>query len=180
MMQRREEFDALDELRKHGPLPRELEERHQRLRRQQFFKAGLECDRYPPSSSQALVPDMNVADWLRARWTSADATVRRSLRAIADALGIPLPLVRTRQVPMPRTLKSKADVPIGPPTRRTESTRHTSHAEQDALDSLAGMDPEFRNDVPQWSDDAADGWTPSESLTEALHDALDPEDRGWH
>ena len=98
-MQRRDEFDALDELRKTGPLPRELEERHQRLRRQQFFKAGLMCDRYLPSLPSRLVPaEMSAGEWLRAKWASADATVRHSLRAIADSLGVPLPLRRTRHV----------------------------------------------------------------------------------
>ena len=172
MMQRNEEFDVLDKLRKSGPLPHQLEQRHQRLRRQSFFKAGLQCDDYPPSTSRLESADMTTADWLKERWSSADDAVRRSLRLLAEALGIPLPLRRTRPIIL-------FDGKDSSPTRRSEFTRHTSHAEQDALDSLAGMDPEFRVDGPQWHDDDADGWTPSESLTEALHDALDPDDRGW-
>ena len=169
-MLRRDEFDILDKLRLTGPLPSPLEERHQKLRREQLFRAGLKADHYPPPSSQALVPaDMAVAEWLRAKWASADKTVRHSLRLLADALGIPLPLRRTR--------------PIGDkgssPARRTDSTQHTSHGEPALSDTLAkkyGLD---YHDPPEWDDELADGWEPSESLTDALHDALDPEDRGW-
>jgi len=97
-MQRRDEFDALDELRKTGPLPSALEERHQKLRRQQLFKAGLMRDRRFPASPSRLNPEMSAGEWLRAKWASADATVRHSLRLLADSLGVPLPLRRTRHV----------------------------------------------------------------------------------
>ena len=170
MLLRKEEFDVLDKLRVSGPLPHQLEARHQKLRRQQFFHAGLECDRYLPSLPSRLVPaDMTIADWLRERWSSADKTVRHSLRLLADALNIPLPLRRTQAVPA----KDPAD------TRRSESTRHPNHGEPAPSESLPEVPAEFQPDGRQWSDDDADGWTPSESLTEALHDALAPEDRGW-
>ena len=168
-MRRSQEFDLLDKLRQTGPLPHPLEERHQHLRRQQFFSAGLKCERYPPSTSSRLNPDMAVADWVRARWSSADEAVRHSLRLLADALGIPLPLRRTR--------------PIGgkdsSPTRRTKPALHTSHGEPAPLDDLAeryGLD---YHDPPACDDERADGWQSVESVTEALHDALYPEDRGW-
>ena len=168
-MLRKEEFVLLDKLRVSGPLPLELEERYQKLRRQQFFKAGLMCDRYLPSLPSRLEnADMTIADWLRERWASADATVRHSLRLLADALGIPLPLRRTQPV----AAKDPAD------TRRTEPTRHPNHGEPTPAEGPAEIPPEFRLDGRQWHDD--DGWTPSESMTEALRDALDPEERGWY
>ena len=170
MMLRRQEFDVLDELRKTGPLPLELEERYQGLRRQQFFKAGLVCDRYLPSLPSRLVPaDMTVSDWLRERWSSADKTVRHSLRLLANALGIPLPLRRTRPVPA-STVKDSS------PARRTESGRHPNHGEPTPSESLPEIPSEFQPAVRQWHDDDADGW---ESV-ENLRDAFRSEDRGWY
>ncbi|MCH9025788.1 MAG: hypothetical protein IIA05_01580 [Proteobacteria bacterium] len=168
-MRRSEEFDVLDQLRQTGALPRPLEERYQKLRRQQFFSAGLKCDRYLPSSPSRLNPDMSISDWLRAKWTSTDETVRHSLRLLADALGIDVPLIRTRRIP-PQDSS---------PTRRTRPARHTSHGEPAPLDSLAGMgmDPEFRyHDGPQWDDELAEGWEPVESL----RDAFRSDDSEWY
>lgn len=165
-MLRREEFDLLDELRKHGPLPHQLEQRHQRLRRQQFFKAGLLCDHYPPSSPSRLIPDMTVADWLRARWSSADASVRHSLRLLAEALGIPLPLARTQ----PPTAKDSR------PARRTKIAPQPYVEHNPLLADPAGRKEPGCNAPPEWHDDDADGWTPCASL----HDALHPDDRGWY
>ncbi len=165
-----DEFDVLDELRKHGPLPRELEQHHQKMRRQQLFKAGLKADHYPPPSSSSLVDaEMSVGDWLRAKWASADETVRHSLRLLADKLGIPLPLRRTRGNPAQDSS----------PTRRTDADQHTTNDESAPLESPAEKEGRDYYDPPASDDDDADGWTPVESLTEALHDALDPEDRGW-
>ena len=168
MTRRSEEFDLLDKLRQTGPLPHPLEERHQHLRRQQFFSAGLKCERYPPSTSSRLNPDMAVADWVRARWSSADEAVRHSLRLLADALGIPLPLRRTR--------------PIGgkdsSPTRRTEFEEQPSQAEARRKESTAeaeeSEEPGY-HDPPEWHDDHADGWEPCENL----HDAF-RSDTGWY
>ncbi len=134
MMLRNEEFNVLDKLRMYGPLPLELEQRYQKLRRQEFYRAGLKADNYPPSSSHLEDTDMSVSDWLRAKWISADAIVRKPLRLLADALGIPLPLARTRPV-------SSQDSSPTPVMRRSRSSRHTSHAESDTLAGL-GMDPE--------------------------------------
>ena len=169
MMLRREEFEVLDELRKTGPLPLELEERYQGLRRQQFFRAGLVCDRYLPSLPSRLEnADMSVADWLRERWSSADKTVRHSLRLLADALGIPLPLRRTQ--PVPAILGSDSS-----PARRTKFPLQP-YVAQDSLDTLSDLPAEFRVDGRQWHDDDADGW---ESV-ENLRDAFRSEDRGWY
>ena len=167
MMLRREEFAVLDKLRMTGPRPHQLEDRHQKLRREQLFKAGLKADHYPPPSTSRLEnADMTVADWLKARWTSADASVRHSLRLLADALNIPLPLRRTRHVA----------VQDSGSTRRTESTQQPTHVEQAPQDRSSEIEPEFRYDGPQWHDDDADGWEPCKSL----HDAMHPEDRGWY
>ena len=169
-MLRRDEFVLLDKLRVSGPLPLELEQRHQQLRRQEFFQAGLVCDRYLPSLPSRLEnTDMTVSDWLRHKWASADKTVRHSLRLLADALNIPLPLRRTQAV----AAKDPAD------TRRTESTRHPNDEESAPAGSLPEIPAEFRVDGRQWHDDDADGWEPCTSLHDALHDALYPEDRGW-
>ena len=173
MMLRKEEFDVLDELRKTGPLPLELEERYQKLRRQEFFQAGLVCDRYLPSLPSRLEnTDMTVSDWLKTKWASADKTVRHSLRLLADALNIPLPLRRTHSI-------SASTAKDSSPARRTESTRHPNDEEPAPAGSLPDIPAEFRVDGRQWHDDDADGWQPSESLTDALHDALHPEERGW-
>ena len=170
MTRRSEEFDLLDKLRLTGPLPRPLEERHQHLRRQQFFRAGLKCERYPPSSPSRLNPDMAVADWVRARWSSADEAVRSRLRLLADALGISLPLIRTRRI-------ARLDVANSSPTRRTKPALHTSHGEPAPLDDLAEQYGLDYQDPPAWDDERADGWEPVESL----HDALHPDDdRGWY
>ena len=163
-MRRSEEFAVLDELRKTGPLPWELEERYQKLRRGQFFKAGLMCDRYLPSSPSRLNPEMSVADWLKARWTSADATVRHSLRLLADTLGIPLPLTRTQP-----TIPAKDSSPA----QRSESGQQPNPPRPRPTDRPA--EPGY-HDPPEWDDDHADGWEPCTSL----HDALHPEDRGWY
>ena len=168
-MRRSEEFAVLDKLRVSGPLPLELEERYQRLRRQQFFRAGLKCDRYLPSLPSRLEnADMTIADWLRARWSSADKTVRHSLRLLADVLGIPLPLRRTRPVSASTAKDSSS-------TRRTESTRHPNHGESTPSESLPDLPAEFRLDGRQWSDD--DGWEPVESLRDAFRS---DDDRGWY
>ena len=161
-MLRREEFDVLDELRKTGALPRPLEERYQKLRRQQFFRAGLKCERYLPSSPSRLNPDMSVADWVRAKWTTTDEAVRHSLRLLADALGIPLPLRRSRPVPAQGSS----------PARRT---RRDQQPNQHGDPTLSEIPLQFRYDDPPASDD--DGWTPCESLRDAFRS---DDDRGWY
>ena len=171
MMLRREEFEVLDKLRKTGALPQQLEQRHQLLRRQQLFAAGLEAGEYPPPATSSLEdPDMSVSDWLRERWTSADEAVRHSLRLLADALGIPLPLTRRTQ-PVPAQDSS--------PARRTKFPQQP-YVEQDLAEMgpAEAAEPEEAgyHDPPEWHDDDADGWQPCTSL----HDALHPEDRSWY
>ena len=100
---------------------------------------------------------MTIADWLRARWSSADKTVRHSLRLLADALGIDVPLTRTRRIP-PQDSR---------PTRRTKFALQP-YVEQNTLDTLAkkyGLD---YHDLPAWDDELAEGWEPVESLRDAF------------
>ncbi|KKK64270.1 hypothetical protein LCGC14_2985900 [marine sediment metagenome] len=166
-MLRREEFDVLEELRKTGPLPPELEQRYEKLRRQQLFAAGLDASQYPPPSSSRLENvDVSIVDWLQKRWISGSASVRHSLLLLADKLSIPLPMTRTRPIP-PKDSS---------PARRTKPARQP-YVEQDTSDSLPGLDPEFRRDPPEWHEDHADGWEPCESLYDALHP---PKDRHWY
>lgn len=168
-MLRRDEFAVLDELRKTGPLPLELEQRHQKLRRQEFYKAGLVCDRYPPPSDSRLVPaDMTIADWLRAKWVGADTVVRNALQALAERIGVPIPMSRTRihQVPAQDS----------PQARRTKFARQP-YVEQDTLPSLTERKQRGYHDPPEWDDDDADGWQPCTSLHDALYP---PKDRGWY
>ena len=170
-MLRRDEFDALDELRKTGALPRQLEARHQKLRRQQLFAAGLKAGEYPPpaTSSRLEDSDMTVTDWLRERWTSADEAVRHSLRLLADALGIPLPLRRTQPVPAQDSS----------PARRTKFPLQP-YVEQDLAEMgpAEAEEPEEAgyHDPPEWHDDDAEGWQPCSSL----HDALRSDDSEWY
>ena len=164
-MLRHEEFDVLDKLRKTGALPQQLEQRHQLLRRQQLFAAGLKANDYPPPSTSSLEDsDMTIADWLKDKWASADEAVRHSLRLLADALGIPLPLRRTQPVPAQDSS----------PARRTKFP--LPYVEQDSLDTLSDLPAEFRVDGRQWSDDDADGWQPVESWRDAFRS---DDDRGW-
>ena len=168
MMLRRDEYDVLDELRKTGALSHQLEDRHQKLRREQFFKAGLQADHYPPSTSSHLAPvDMTVTEWLKDKWISADASVRHSLQVLADALGIPLPLRRTLPIPAKPTTQ----------VRRTRSARQPN-VEQDPPESPAEEKERGYHDPPEWDDNDADGWTPSESLYDALHP--DNDRGGWY
>ena len=178
---RHQEFDALLELKKTGPLPHQLEERYQKLRREQLIRAGLKASQYPPPSTSSLEPaDMTVVDWLQDKWLSANEAVRESLRILAAKLSIDVPLTRTRPIPVQDSKSGDKD---SSPEERSESARHTSqHGNPASSDELAGLglDPQFRRrGTPEWHDDDADGWTPSESLHDALRDALDPEDRGW-
>ena len=168
-MLQREEFAILDELRTSGPLPDQLEARHQKLRRQQLFAAGLKAHQYPPPATLRLEDsDMTVTDWLRERWSSADEPVRNALRLLAEALSIPLPLIRTKAILAKPT----------PVIRRSESTRHTNqHGEPALSDTLVkkyGLD---YHDPPEWDDELADGWEPVESLRDAFRS---DDGRGWY
>ena len=165
-MLRRDEFDALDKLRKTGALPQQLEARHQKLRRHQLFAAGLKAGEYPPPATSSLEdPDMTIADWLKHKWASADEAVRHSLRLLADALGIPLPLTRrTQPVPAQDSLPLRRTTYAPQPYVGQASAAAESEAEEAGYHDL------------EWHDDDADGWEPCSSL----HDALHPEDRGWN
>ena len=162
---------GLMKLRHQGPFPLEAQDLYDRLRARASadVKAARKAVPKVTPSPADLAPDTSMAGWLKARWASADEAVRHSLRAIANAVGIDVPLARTRHVA----------VQDSSPARRTESTRHPNDEESAPSEGPAGRKQRGYHDPPQWDDDA-DGWTPSESLTEALRDALHPEERGWY
>lgn len=161
-----DEFDVLDTLSKTGPLPSDIEERYLQLRRQRSFEAGLMCDRRFPVSPSRMNANMSFTDWLKVKWSTADSSVKKALRAVASTVGASIPMSRTRD--------SAIDVSDSSPTRRTAIEHHPNQAEARRKESTAENEPE-NYDGPQWHDDDAPEWEPCETLQEALH----PEDRGW-
>lgn len=124
-----------------------------------------------PSSVPAVPPDLPVRDWLRIRWATADAAARHTLRTLADALSVNLPLVRTRQ---DTGGKEAADSPntlalVHTRSRPIEPILHAKPAQKATTD--ADSDDSREND---WIDDES-AWTPCTSLYDALH----PDERGW-
>ena len=163
-----DEFDALGSLLKSGPLPYDLQDRYEQLHRLQLLEGGAERGREFPTSKSEIDPDMSLTDWLKAKWSTADSSVRNALKAVASTVGVSIPLSRTRD--------SSVGVSDSRPSQRTDSDRHLTRDESEPLDKPAEVDPEYRYDGPQWSDDDAPEWEPVESL----HDALHSEDRGWY
>jgi hypothetical protein len=167
-----ETLRGLVKLRDEGPFPYEAQDLYDRLRAraEADVKATRKAAPKVTPSPADVAPDTSMAGWLKAHWSSADETVRHSLRVLADKLGIPLPLRRTRRNPAQDSGS----------TRRTDADQHTTN--DVSAPSGSPAEPKERDyyDPPASDDELADGWEPSESLTEALHDALDPEDRGWY
>lgn len=124
----------------------------------------------PAPDNVTIPPDTSFAGILRIRWQNADASVRRVLRTVANALGIDVPLTRTQPVPAKDS----------PPTRRTKFELQPNHGVPARLASPSERQQPGYHDPPEYDDELADGWVSSESLTDALHDALDPADRGWY
>ena len=161
---------GLMKLRHQGPFPLEAQDLYDRLRARASadVKAARKAVPKVTPSPADLAPDTSMAGWLKARWASADEAVRHSLRAIANAVGIDVPLARTRPVGG----KEASDI------RRSEFTRHPNHGEPTPTERPAETESEqaVHDDGPQWHDDDAEGWEPCTSL----HDALRSEDRGWY
>ena len=122
----------------------------------------------PSPDNVTVPPDTSFADWLRFKWRSADASVRHTLRTVAEALGVPVPMSRTR--------KSSVGGKDSSGSQRTEPDQHPNHGESVSTESSPEKEEPGYLDPPQWHDDHADGWEPCESL----HDAMHPEDRGWY
>ena len=119
-----------------------------------------------PAPDDVTVPaDASFAEWLRFKWRSADTSVRHTLRTVAEALGVSVPLSRTRN--------SSVGVPDSSPARRTESGQHPNHGESEPAEVPAEADPEDHCDGPQWSDDDALVWEPCESLHDAFRSDVD-------
>ncbi len=77
-----------------------------------------------PSPSQANTSN-SFADTLRIRWASADASVRHTLRTVANALGIDVPITRTRPVAAKdsgSTRRTAAELHLTQPEPRSSGT----------------------------------------------------------
>ncbi len=126
----------------------------------------------PSPDNVTVPPGMSFADWLKFTWRSADEAVRHTLRTVAEALGVPVPLSRTRTHPVAAAKDSSRAI-------RTESEQQPNRPRPRPAEIPAeAEEPEEAgyHDPPEWHDEHADGWTPCESL----HDALHSEDRGWN
>lgn len=122
----------------------------------------------PAPDNVTVPPGMSFADWLKFKWRSADASVRNSLRTVAEALRVSVPLTRTR--------KSSVGGKDSPPTRRTRPELQPNRDDSEPLENPAEKEEPEYDDGPAWSDDDSPDWTPCDSLYDALH----PDDRGWY
>ena len=164
---------GLTDLSKQGPLPSDAALLSQEIRTR--AKARLHQSQTMlvlPSPDRVTNPaDESFADWLKFTWRSADEAVRHTLRTVADALRVPVPMSRTRTQPV-----AAKD---SPSTRRTDPEQHPNHDDSEPAESPTEeeeLEKPHYHDPPEWHDDHADGWEPCESL----HDAMHPEDRGWY
>ena len=164
---------GLIRLRNEGPFPFEAQDLydHLHVRAEADVKAARKAATKAIPSPVDVPADMSVAGWLRAKWNSADEVVRNALQAVASAVGVSVPLSRTRD--------SSVGVSDSSPCRRTKFPLHLN-VEQDLAEMgpAEAEEPEEAgyHDPPEWHDDDADGWQPCTSL----HDALHPEDRSWY
>lgn len=161
---------GLIRLRNEGPFPFEAQDLydHLHVRAEADVKAARKAATKAIPSPVDVPADMSVAGWLRAKWNSADEVVRNALQAVANVVGV--------SVPMSRTRKSSEGGRDSPSTRRAEVGLQPNRDDFEPLEIPAEIDPEDRYDGPQWSDDDALDWEPCNSL----HDALHPDDRGWY
>lgn len=114
-----------------------------------------------PSPDNATVPpDTSFADVLRIRWRSADSSIRHTLRTVANALGVSVPLTRTK--------KSSVGGKDSSGSQRTESVQHPNRDDSEPLERAAEAEEPDYHDPPEWHDELADGWTHCESLHEAF------------
>ena len=172
--EKHQQFLSMMDLRKKAPLHPEAEAMYKRLR----FRALLDLRRRARVSrddtdvSPADDPStMTFSEWLRARWSSADRSVRDALRMVAGSVGASIPLTRTR--------KSTVGAKDSGPSARSDLGQQPNQGEPEPT----GMPPENESkaprydDPPEWHDDHAVGWIPCDSWYAALHP---DEDRGWH
>ena len=161
---------GLTDLSKQGPLPSDAALLYQE------FLARAEANMATTFASAspdfvATPTEMSFADWVKFKWQSADTSFRHTLRTVAEALRI--------SVPMSRTRISSAGGKDSSPIRRSESALQLTHDEQAPTERPAEKEepeePRY-DDPPEWHDELADGWEPCSSL----HDALHSEDRGWN
>ena len=166
-----ETLAGLMKLRHEGPFPFEAQDLYEKLRARAMSDVEAVRKVAPKvTPSPADVPaDKSLAGWLKARWSSADEAVRNALRAVASAVGVEVPLSRTRN-----SIVGGKD---SASPRRSNSGLHLTHDESDPPESPADEESEFRYDGPHWHDELADGWEARDNLYDALHP---DEDRGWY
>lgn len=160
---------GLIRLRDQGQLPPEAKDMYEKLRTRAVadVKAARKAAPQVTLSPSDVPADTSIAGWLKSRWSSADEAVRNALQAVANAVGIPVPMSRTR--------KSVGGGKDSPPTRRTRPKLQPNRDDSEPLDIPAEPKEAHYHDPPQWHDDHADGWEPCSSL----HDALHPEEE-WY
>ena len=168
-----ETLRGLIRLRNEGPFPFEAQDLydHLHVRAEADVKAARKAATKAIPSPVDVPADMSVAGWLRAKWNSADEVVRNALQAVANVVGV--------SVPMSRTRKSSEGGRDSPSTRRAEVGLQPNRDDFEPLEIPAeaeeAEEPHYHG-PPEWHDDDADGWQPCSSLHDALH--LDPEDHG--
>ncbi len=156
---------GLTDLSKQGPLPSDAALLSQEIR----TRAEMNMERakmtfaLPSPDNVTVPPGMSFTDWLNFKWRTANASVRHTLRTVADALGVPVPLTRTRN--------SSVGGEDSSPARRTGTERQPSQGKSEPAESPAEeeeLEEPHYHDPPEWHDEHADGWTPCESLHDAF------------
>ena len=117
-----------------------------------------------PSPEHVTVPPgMSFAEWLKFKWQRADASFRHTLRTVAEALGVSVPMIRAR--------KSSIGGKDLSPAWRTESEQQPNRPRPRPSEIPAEAEEKEEagyHDPPEWHDEHADGWTPCESLHDAF------------
>jgi len=89
---------GLTDLSKLGPLPPDAASLYQEIqaRAESRMEQSQTILALPSPDSVTDPADESFADWLKFKWRGADASVRQTLRTVAEALGVSVPLSRTR------------------------------------------------------------------------------------
>jgi hypothetical protein len=136
----------------------------------------------PAQPAEVETEGMDLETWLRFRWARADTTAGRTLRSVAKALGILLPMRRTIAPPVPepamrRTKPVLAESPDAIPSSTLDGIALDTEAEGVAHDVDESPEPATDESLPDNRYDDESAWTHYASLFDAL--PLHPENRGW-